>query len=118
MKTWRAVLLVAVLGCSLTASAQSFPSRPITLYVPFVPGPTDAMARKFAEIASRQLGQPIVNRLHEAFSKAFEDPETLRVLDSLKKDPWPMTPAAYSGWAQEAVRQERTMVERAGLLMK
>ena len=66
----------------------------------------------------RGLPEPTVNRLHEAFSKAFEDPETLRILDSLKKDPWPMTPAAYSAWAQEAVRQERTMVERAGLLMK
>ena len=39
--------IACVLFCLLAASAwgQSFPSRPITLYVPFVPGPTDTAAR-------------------------------------------------------------------------
>jgi len=66
----------------------------------------------------RGLPEPVVNRLHEAFSKAFEDPETLRVLEVLKKDPWPMTPAAYTAWAKESYRQERAMVERAGMMAK
>ena len=42
------------------AWGQAYPSRPITLYVPFVPGPTDTAARKAAEVASRHLGQPII----------------------------------------------------------
>ena len=29
-----------------------------------------------------------------------------------------MTPAAYTAWAKESYRQERAMVERAGMLVK
>lgn len=42
------------------ASAQPFPSRPVTLIVPYAPGATDREARKLAEIASRNLGVAIV----------------------------------------------------------
>lgn len=66
----------------------------------------------------RGVPEPVVNRLHEAFSKAIDDPETLKVLDTLKKDPWPMTPAAYTAWAKESYRLERAMVERAGMMAK
>ncbi len=155
----RWAVLVMLLCAANSAFAQTFPSRPITLYLPFIPGPTDSMARKFTEVAARHLGQPIVvenkpgaggtlapalmsrtakpdgytltimssslfrypyilQRLHEAFSKAFDDPELLKVLDMLKKDPWPMTPAAYTAWAKESYRLERAMVERAGMMAK
>ncbi len=44
-----------------TARAQSFPSRPITLIVPFpAGGSTDAMNRVLAEKLQAQLGQPVV----------------------------------------------------------
>lgn len=44
-----------------TASAQGFPSRPITLICPWpAGGSTDTHLRKFAEIASKYLGQPVV----------------------------------------------------------
>ena len=53
-----AVLLLAV---PLIAAAQPFPSRPITLICPWPPGgSTDVHLRKFAEIASKYLGQPMV----------------------------------------------------------
>jgi tripartite-type tricarboxylate transporter receptor subunit TctC len=43
------------------ASAQSFPSRPITLIVPFPPGgSTDTTARIMAEAMRPALGQPVV----------------------------------------------------------
>ena len=43
------------------AQAQGFPSRPITLIVPWpAGGSTDTHLRKLAEIAGRHLGQPIV----------------------------------------------------------
>jgi len=64
------------------------------------------------------LPEPIVNKLHEAFRKGLEDPETLRLLDTLKKDPWPVGPAAYTTWAKATYAQERAMVERAGMLVK
>ena len=43
------------------AAAQTFPSRPITLYCPFpAAGPTDLMFRALAEAAGRALGQSVV----------------------------------------------------------
>lgn len=44
-----------------SAAAQPFPSRPITMIVPYPPGgPTDTLARIFAERLRASLGQPVV----------------------------------------------------------
>jgi tripartite-type tricarboxylate transporter receptor subunit TctC len=52
---------LAALGLSATAQAQSFPSRTITIVVPYPPGgPIDALARLIAQEASSDLGQSIV----------------------------------------------------------
>ncbi len=53
----------AVLTSTLTgtARAQAFPNRPITLIVPFpAGGVTDIQFRAFAQVASKELGQPVV----------------------------------------------------------
>ena len=58
-----AVLAAVVLQASSArpTSAQSYPSRPITLIVPFpAGGPTDLVARLVAERMKGVLGQPIV----------------------------------------------------------
>lgn len=48
-------------GLSLPAAAQTFPTKPITLILPFPPGgSTDAMARTLSQVASADLGQPII----------------------------------------------------------
>ncbi len=53
-----AAALTAPLGA---AQAQSYPSKPVTLIVPWpAGGSTDRHLRGLAEIASRHLGQPIV----------------------------------------------------------
>ena len=53
--------LATALGFAVSAAAQSFPSRPITLIVPVTPGgSTDLMARQMAEPLSKSLGQPVV----------------------------------------------------------
>ena len=55
---------LAILACAWAfpgAAADAYPSRPVTLIVPWpAGGSTDTHLRKLAEIAARHLGQPIV----------------------------------------------------------
>jgi tripartite-type tricarboxylate transporter receptor subunit TctC len=57
-------LIIALFFCvaaALPAHAQTWPSRPISLYVGASPGGSmDTIARTFAEFVSKRLGQPIV----------------------------------------------------------
>jgi tripartite-type tricarboxylate transporter receptor subunit TctC len=54
-------LALAALGAGTQAFAQAYPSRPITLIVPWpAGGSTDRHLRGLAELASKQLGQNIV----------------------------------------------------------
>lgn len=54
-------VLYCLAGLPLEAVADSYPNKPIRLLVGFgAGGPTDITFRKLAELASRQLGQPIV----------------------------------------------------------
>jgi tripartite-type tricarboxylate transporter receptor subunit TctC len=53
--------LVAALGITSVASAQTYPSRPIIIVVPFAAGgPVDTVARIMADPMRRTLGQPVV----------------------------------------------------------
>ncbi|WP_455271268.1 tripartite tricarboxylate transporter substrate-binding protein [Rhizobium herbae] len=65
MKTLTAIFgmtaLAAVSLTSLSANAQTYPDRTITMVVPFsAGGPTDTVARLVAESMSKDLGQQIV----------------------------------------------------------
>src|ERR1700745_3626904 len=54
-------VLAALSAGIIAASAQSYPSRPITMIVGFPPGgPTDTLARIVADGMKDSLGQPIV----------------------------------------------------------
>src|SRR5690606_5701095 len=56
-----AVVAATAIGLSSPSMAQDFPSRAITLIVPFSPGGnTDLTARIFADALSKQLNQPVV----------------------------------------------------------
>jgi len=53
--------VVAGMFSGVSAQAQTYPSRPITLIVPFPPGgSTDAVARIISERMKQSLGQPVV----------------------------------------------------------
>jgi len=57
----RAALVLAALAWAAPAFAQPYPSKPITLIVPFAAGgPTDLMARIVGERMSKELGQQII----------------------------------------------------------
>lgn len=54
-------IAAAATSLSLSAGAQSFPGRPITLVVPFpAGGGTDSIARDVAKLMQEKLGQPVV----------------------------------------------------------
>ena len=53
--------LLALLAVVTAVSAQTYPSRPITMMVGFPPGgPTDTLARIMADGMQPSLGQPVV----------------------------------------------------------
>jgi tripartite-type tricarboxylate transporter receptor subunit TctC len=59
----RALALSTMLGLA-GAQADTFPSRQITVIVPFAAGgPSDVLARIIGEQMSRRLGQPIINEV-------------------------------------------------------
>ena len=60
-KSLIAAALTAILGWTGTALAQTFPSRPITLIIPFAAGgPTDVLGRTMGQKLGEILGQSVV----------------------------------------------------------
>src|SRR4051812_29933812 len=56
-----AIVLAAILHGTSFASAQTYPSRPITMIAPFpAGGPSDTLARILSEPLRAALGQPVV----------------------------------------------------------
>lgn len=59
-KAMACVVLAAAALCG-TAVAQTYPSKPITIVVPFAPGgATDIMARVLSEHLNKRMGQPVI----------------------------------------------------------
>ena len=64
MIAYRVLAAVLALGCALAAkpaAAQGFPSRPVTIVVPYpAGGPTDTIARLIGDRMRASLGQPVI----------------------------------------------------------
>ena len=59
--TFRHCLALALFGASFAVNAQDYPTRPITMVMPYAPGgPGDAITRVFAASMQKTLGQTIV----------------------------------------------------------
>jgi tripartite-type tricarboxylate transporter receptor subunit TctC len=61
MRTAALAAAVALVGLSAPGQAQNFPSKPVTLIVPWpAGGSTDLVTRSLADATQKHLGQPIV----------------------------------------------------------
>jgi tripartite-type tricarboxylate transporter receptor subunit TctC len=61
MKTWMLAVMCALAVTSGAVQAQDYPTRPITIVVPFpAGGPTDTLARIFGDRVKVTLGQPLI----------------------------------------------------------
>jgi tripartite-type tricarboxylate transporter receptor subunit TctC len=61
MRAVRTLAAIALAALAAPVAAQSFPAKPITRICPWPPGgTTDVHLRKFAEIAQKHLGQPVI----------------------------------------------------------
>src|SRR5262249_37020651 len=61
MRSFIVVTVLVLLGCAGPASAQEWPSRPLTMVVPFAAGgPIDVAGRILAQPMAELLGQQIV----------------------------------------------------------
>src|SRR5689334_24581216 len=57
----KAIFTIAIALCAALAAAQDYPSRPITLLVPYAAGgPTDIVARSLAQAMGKTLKQPMI----------------------------------------------------------
>ena len=55
------IAFIILLGVHFGAQAQDYPSKPITIVVPFAAGgPTDVVARSLAQVMSKSLKQPVI----------------------------------------------------------
>ena len=60
-KLFSAAVVAGTLTCIVSAQAQNYPSRPITIVVPFAAGgPTDVIARVVGERMRASLGQNVI----------------------------------------------------------
>ncbi|KAF1044326.1 tripartite tricarboxylate transporter substrate binding protein [Xylophilus sp.] len=60
----------------------------------------------------------VVQKLHDAFKKAMDDPRHVEVLRQLNQDAWYRSGADYARWAREAYAKDKVLIERLGLAAK
>jgi tripartite-type tricarboxylate transporter receptor subunit TctC len=61
MPSLRMIAALAVLAATLPATAQNWPTRPVTMLLPFAAGGAgDILGRIFASRLSELLGQPVI----------------------------------------------------------
>jgi tripartite-type tricarboxylate transporter receptor subunit TctC len=69
-------------------------------------------------VAPKGMDPKIQKFLHDAFKKALDDPEHMKVLAQLDQVYWYKSSEDYAKWAAETFVAERATIERVGLLAK
>jgi tripartite-type tricarboxylate transporter receptor subunit TctC len=69
-------------------------------------------------VAPKGLDPKITRFLHDAFKKALDDPEHMKVLAQLDQVYWYKSSEEYAKWAADTLKAERATIERVGLLLK
>ena len=65
--------------------------------------------------APRGTPPDVVQRLHDAFKKAMEEPSYVQALARYDMVPMYMSTAAYQKFAQDTFAKEKALVEKLGL---
>ncbi len=121
-KLLSAVAGLVIFGLS-GASAQNYPTRTITMLIPFAAGgPTDTVGRLIAESMSRTLGQQVIienvvgaggtrapGQLAKAEPARFADLGTVPVPQS------DATPEAHSKKLKAEINRWRPLIQAAGV---
>ena len=69
-------------------------------------------------VAPKGMDAQTVKLLHDAFRRALDDPEHLKILQQLDQVYWYKSSEDYAKWAAETLKAERATIERVGLLAK
>ncbi|MBS0335392.1 MAG: tripartite tricarboxylate transporter substrate binding protein [Proteobacteria bacterium] len=69
-------------------------------------------------VAPRGMDPKLVRQLHDAFKKALDDPDHMKVLQQFDQVYWYKSSEDYAKWAAATFTEERATIERLGLLAK
>ena len=72
----------------------------------------------YGVVAPKGMDPKTQKFLHDAFRKALDDPEHMKVLAQLDQVYWYKSSEDYAKWAAETFKAERATIERVGLLLK
>jgi len=69
-------------------------------------------------VGPRGIDAATTKLLHDAFKRALDDPEHLKILDQLDQEHWYKSSEDFARWAVEESKAARELIERVGLLAK
>jgi tripartite-type tricarboxylate transporter receptor subunit TctC len=69
-------------------------------------------------VGPRGMDAKVVRTLHDAFKKAVDDPDHIKMLDQLDQEVWYLSSEDYARYAGETFQKERALIEKLGLLAK
>lgn len=69
-------------------------------------------------VGPKNMPPDITKKLHDAFKVAIDNPEYIKLMESLRQTYWYRSSEDYQKWARDFYISERTLVEQAKLLSK